>query len=536
MFLLLTSCCRHSEVPNPNPATLEGGVNEVQVTMWNPNNNQQVYSSQAININGDWSLNKKLKKNNLRSTVSIYYPSSLTRSNHYALLLHSYQKPVYYGYAENTFPKNIELKRVQGQLNLEIDLSDFPDESILEDISLAPLFGYGWINLVTGAFQPMEGQYSDQLVVRRIFDKSISSLKDNILMTSFYFIPAQKQSLTLTITINSREYIATIKPRRIIANGDYKYHIKLFYKNSPVVISDEEKKLGCRDNMNVSNEINHNYQYTSTDDYNKSISNCSGVVFSFWVDNLSDKIKELEYKMLILDDQNKVVSQSPIYGGVVINPYSYEGFGVPLYIDAPKAGYYTYQLLLREKGKDTFFEPAQRDDDTPTDKVISINHKEHLFCTRFQLDQNINTPSASIAKRKFNELYHATVTINNYSSEDKSLIVRLYHRRNPLEQHSNLDPSLVNIDSWEDIIAEQTTSIPGKSSRTLQIPYQFKIKRPLVNRFPAYVCATIQENNGIERPLQRDGNLLYKLTCKEANPNSRINALAVYNLSYVSVE
>lgn len=513
----------------------------ILLSIWGSSESDSLLITDVHKQNNGYVLQKSIKSPAIDTYVSAVYPNNLFRTKQYVLVSHSNQQEVYYyGGLMSAGNDNISLSlsRVQSQINFSIDLSSFPKSSILEEVSLSALYEYGWINLVDGSFATVEGSYEQQMPVSKTINQEIKSLVDSSgsFDVSFYTIPASEQELMLRVTIDGRTYISSVPSEKLSGGIDYKCSVNILNKYTPVVLEENEKKYG-RGDVLISQPSFPDFEYTVTSSYFKKLSNHQGAVFEFWLDSRVDQKRNLEYKLLIRDKNHKIVSESPTFGGLSVQPYHYEGFRLPIYIDVPEPGKYMYQLLLRNKGEQAFYEPAQRGDDLPRDKELDIHEQQNILTTSFQLGET-NKGSSSITPLKYDKKYNARITLSNYSSLNQDAVIRLYHRRNPLEDHSNLSEIIdeTPISSWQDKVGEMKVTVSGMTSKSFQIPFMITVSHPKVSRFPSYICATIEYNNGKELPLLIDGTLIYKYSYNQYNPNPYIDGAGVYNLAYIQVD
>lgn len=515
--------------------------NPLLVSMWGSEPKDSLLITRAERVGARYDILNSAKVPEGGAFVSVAYPSDLLRSGQYLLVSQSNQEPVYYygGKVGSDGKADVALRRLQSQFTFQFDLKSFPATAQLEKVQLYSLYEYGWINLQNGTFETVEGNYTHQVPVTFPVQKTMREVRDRdgVYRCSLLSIPAKEQELMLKVIIDGQSYVVTFAPENMVSGADYLCEVMVMNRYEPVTLSNSEKNKG-REEVTISQPAFPDFEYTLTSSYHKNLSNNHGAVFEFWVDSRVDQERELEYKLLIKDAFGNIVSQSPTYGGLTVKPYFYDGFQVPIYISVPRAGEYQYQILLRNKGNNEFYEPAQREDDLPQDKVLTIHDQQPVLATYFLLGGE-HKGFATISKVPLNTPSHVAISLSNYSSREQTLRIRLYHRRNPLEDHSNLGAVISEnpIASWSDLVGEGTVKVSPQASATASIPYEIKVSRPQVQRFPGYIAATIEYNNsGVELPLLKDGTLLYKYSHHLYNPNPIVNSSGVYNIAYIDVQ
>jgi len=510
------------------------------LAVWGSDPADSMLISTINQIDDKWKLAEdyQLKENGLLSIVSPLFP--LKRHKEALLVMEQDQIPIFYASEElsvPTEPLQLELKQVQATLSLRFDLSEFAPDDVINEVRIRTEHTYGWIHLNSGNFTTMEVPYDETVVYTKNFDDTIERLATNQVFTYEYLVlPQGKCQIYVWIKINGKDYVATLEAKELRSNHKYQYDIHLFNRYIPVNLTDEEVGRGFQDTNEVIEEcVFPDYEFTMTSEYLQEISNHHAALFSFWLDSRIDETKELEYKMVLRDQIGKIVARSPIYGGLKVKAYHYEGFSVPIYVGVENEGVYTYQLLLREKGKTNWYEPDQKSDDTLENKQIRI-YKEHpAFISAFRLDQGGRKSSmGEIATRKYDKKYTAHLTISNYVNCSIGATIKLYCRRDPRSEHGNI--MLDDETSWNDLIGTERVVLKGLSSNEAYIPYTISIRRPRVNRFAPYICATITyDDDPNEYPLMLDGDMIYRKASGAYNPNKWIASSYINNKAYIDV-
>ena len=96
---------------------------------------------------------------------------------------------------------------------------------------------------------------------------------------------------------------------------------------------------------------------------------------------------------------------------------------------------------------------------------------------------------------------------------------------------------LDEVSTWTDKIGEGEYVIPPLTSHQVAIPYKITVRRPNVDRYLPYICATITYHTpnggglevGKEYPLLQDGNLLYRKSYMLRSPSRFIGSSWINN-------
>lgn len=514
---------------------------ELLFTVWGETAADSLHITTAQQSNGGWAVKKpfEFKKN---SQVSALFPSHLQRHEEAILVMEREQSPVYFfskKLGESDSRKlDIDFRQVQSTVSMHFDVSQFSPNDRIDEVRVQSRYTYGWIHLNNGNFTRMDIPFDESTVYTHSVGKTIAEVSDQGKYTFDYLLlPQGETSMMVWIKINGRDYVTSLLMNEARSNHQYHFEISLLNRYSITPLTDEEKKRGQVDGNEVIEDIFFSdYEYTTTSEYLKSISNNHGVVFTYWLDSRIEEVPELEYKVLIRDEVGNVVARSPIYGGLKIQPYHYDGFSVPIYIDAPKEGKYTQQLLLRKKGDTQWYEPNQKGDDTPQDKEFEVHREQSVFASAFRLDKGGEKASvAGITQRKYNHPYTAQLTLNNYSSSPKTVKIRLYNRRAPKEMHSNI--TLSDESAWQDLVGHTSVVLSPLSSNEVLIDYQITVKHSSVDRFSPYICATITYPDQPEKeyPLLMDGSLIFRVASSVYHPAPIVTNSYVNNKAYISI-
>ncbi|WP_026215766.1 hypothetical protein [Porphyromonas levii] len=549
--LLMASCNQSIDQPSDPPILASKVVElrsgqlpqgaELLFTVWGETAADSLHITTAQQSNGGWAVKKpfEFKKN---SQVSALFPSHLQRHEEAILVMEREQSPVYFfskKLGESDSRKlDIDFRQVQSTVSMHFDVSQFSPNDRIDEVRVQSRYTYGWIHLNNGNFTRMDIPFDESTVYTHSVGKTIAEVSDQGKYTFDYLLlPQGETSMMVWIKINGRDYVTSLLMNEARSNHQYHFEISLLNRYSITPLTDEEKKRGQVDGNEVIEDIFFSdYEYTTTSEYLKSISNNHGVVFTYWLDSRIEEVPELEYKVLIRDEVGNVVARSPIYGGLKIQPYHYDGFSVPIYIDAPKEGKYTQQLLLRKKGDTQWYEPNQKGDDTPQDKEFEVHREQSVFASAFRLDKGGEKASvAGITQRKYNHPYTAQLTLNNYSSSPKTVKIRLYNRRAPKEMHSNI--TLSDESAWQDLVGHTSVVLSPLSSNEVLIDYQITVKHSSVDRFSPYICATITYPDQPEKeyPLLMDGSLIFRVASSVYHPAPIVTNSYVNNKAYISI-
>lgn len=509
------------------------------LSVWGEEPADSLLISSVEQIDEKWRIadDYQLKKKALLSIVS---PFPLKRHKEALLVMEQDQVPIYYASKELSVPSEplqLELKQVQATISLRFDLREFAPNDVINEVRIRTEHTYGWIQLNSGNFITMEVPYDETVVFTKSIEKPIQTLTSNQFYTYEHLVlPQGKCQIYVWIMINGKDYVATLKADELKSNYKYQYDIHLFNRYALSDLSEKEKSRGSQDtNENIETILFTDYEYTMTSEYINEVSNNHGALFSFWLDSRVDEAKELEYKLVLRDAAGEIVARSPIYGGLVIKPYHYDGLSVPIYINVDQKGVYTHQLLLREKGKSNWYEPDQKSDDTLENKQIRIWGEHSAFISAFRLDKGGRKNSiGEITAREYNKKYTAHLTISNYAKVSRGATIKLYSRRDPKSTHGNI--ILDDETTWNDLIGKKRVLLDGFSSNEVYIPYTITVRRPSVKRFAPYICATITYDDGSEEyPLLLDGDMIYKMTSRVYNPNQLISSSFINNKAYIDV-
>lgn len=509
------------------------------LSVWGEEPADSLFISSVEQIDEKWKIadDYQLKKKALLSIVS---PFPLKRHKEALLVMEQDQIPIYYASKELSVPSSplqLELKQVQATISLRFDLREFTPNDVINEVRIRTEHTYGWIHLNSGNFITMEVPYDETVVFTKPIEKPIQTLTSNQIYTYEHLVlPQGKCQIYVWIMINGKEYVATLKADELKSNYKYQYDIHLYNRYALSALTEEEKSRGSQDtNENIETILFTDYEYTMTSEYINEVSNNHAALFSFWLDSRVDEAKELEYKLVLRDVAGEIVARSPIYGGLVIKPYHYDGFSVPIYINVDQEGVYTHQLLLREKGKTNWYEPDQKSDDTVANKQIRIWREHSAFISAFRLDKGGRKNSiGEITAREYNKNYTAHLTISNYAKVPLGATIKLYSRRDPKSTHGNI--ILDDETTWNDLIGTKKVLLDAFSSNEVYIPYTITARRPSVKRFAPYVCATITyDDNSEEYPLLLDGDMIYKMASGVYNPNQLISSSFINNKAYIDV-
>lgn len=552
LSLFLFSCHSVDNIDQPTEVITPTSVTELRattlpinetliVTAWGATPADSTLITTVKQVEGKWQLSEPLKSTD-KLLVSVVSPSTLKRHKEALLVMERDQTPILYTARDvegvNNQALDIELKQVQATLSLNFNLSEFCSDDIINEIRVLTLHTYGWIHLNNGKFTTMQVPFEEATIYTYPVNKKVSELTNQSTYKYQYLIlPQTNSEVAVWIKINGNDYVAHLKADEYKSNHQYQYDIQLFNRYAINELTTEEKERGNKDqNEVIETPFFTDYEYTQTSEYLQSISNNSGVLFTFWVDSRIDEVQDLEYKLLIRDSNGNIVSRSPVYGGLKVKPYHYEGFAIPIYISVPNEGKYTYQLLLRKKGNTAWYEPDQKSDDSPENKNLTIHSTQPAFVSAFRLDKGGDKNSvAQITARKYDTKYTAQLTISNYSSSPISATIKLYNRRSPRTEHANIQLDVE--DSWNDLIGTQKVTLEPLSSNQVFIPYQITHRRPRVKRFAPYICGSITydyEPNK-EYPLLSDGTMLYRLASGSYLPSQIISNSYIINKTYIEV-
>ncbi|WP_244401575.1 fimbrillin family protein [Porphyromonas somerae] len=507
--------------------------------MWGEQPADSLLITTVEQIDEKWKIADDYQLKN-KALLSIVSPFPLKRHKEALLVMEQDQTPIYYASKELSVPSEplqLELKQVQATISLRFDLREFAPNDVINEVRIRTEHTYGWIHLNSGNFITMEVPYDETVVFTKSIEKPIQTLTSNQFYTYEHLVlPQGKCHIYVWIMINGKDYVATLKADELKSNYKYQYDIHLFNRYALSDLSEEEKNRGSQGtNENIENILFTDYEYTMTSEYINEVSNNHAALFSFWLDSRVDESKELEYKLVLRDATGEIVARSPIYGGLTIKPYHYDGFSVPIYINVDKVGVYTHQLLLREKGKTNWYEPDQKSDDTLENKQIRIWREHSAFISAFRLDKGGRKNSiGEITAREYNKNYTAHLTISNYAKATLGATIKLYSRRDPKSTHGNI--ILDDETTWNDLIGTKKVLLDAFSSNEVYIPYTITVRRPSVKRFAPYICATITyDDDSEEYPLLLDGDMIYKMTSGVYNPNQLISSSFINNKAYIDV-
>lgn len=548
LLLFLTGCS--NTISHDQPSITPTSVTELRaasainksplfLSVWGEEPADSLLISSVEQIDEKWKIADDYQLKN-KALLSIVSPFPLKRHKEALLVMEQDQTPIYYASKELSVPSEplqLELKQVQATISLRFDLREFAPNDVINEVRIRTEHTYGWIHLNSGNFITMEIPYDETVVFTKSIEKPIQTLTSNQIYTYEHLVlPQGKCQIYVWIMINGKDYVATLKADELKSNYKYQYDIHLFNRYALSDLSEEEKNQGSQDtNENIETILFTDYEYTMTSEYINEVSNNHAALFSFWLDSRVDEAKELEYKLLLRDATGEIVARSPIYGGLVIKPYHYDGFSVPIYINVDQKGVYTHQLLLREKGKTNWYEPNQKSDDSVENKQIRIWREHSAFISAFRLDKGGRKNSiGEITAREYNKNYTAHLTISNYAKVPLGATIKLYSRRDPKSTHGNI--ILDDETTWNDLIGTKRVLLDGFSSNEVYIPYAITVRRPSVKRFAPYICATITyDDDSDEYPLLLDGDMIYKMTSGVYNPNQLISSSFINNKAYIDV-
>lgn len=550
--LLLASCDRAinrelSEVVTPSKVAVLRAQElpaeaELLLTAWGTTPADSLLITTAKKANGAWVVDKQYELQS-QGLISALYPSNLTRHQESVLVMENIQTPILYYSVKadksSSRELTIDLQQVQVTISMHFDLSQFQPTDRVDEVRVQSRYAYGWIHLNSGDFTTIDIPFDESTIYTHTIGKSVGEVisADGKYTYDYLLLPQGETSMMVWLKINGKDYVASLLMKEALSNHQYHFDIALLNRYSPIPLTDEEKQRGQSDNNEVIEDIFFtDYEYTTTAEYLKNVSNNHGVIFTYWLDSRIEEVPELEYKVLIRDEAGNVVARSPIYGGLKIQPYHYDGFSVPIYIDAPKEGKYTQQLLLRKKGDTQWYEPNQKSDDTPQDKEFEVHREQSVFASAFRLDKGGEKASvAGIIQRKYNHPYTAQLTLNNYSSSPQTVKIRLYNRRAPKEMHSNI--TLSDESAWQDLVGHTSVVLSPLSSNEVLIDYQLTVKHSSVDRFSPYICATITypDQPKKEYPLLMDGSLIFRVASSVYHPAPIVTNSYVNNKAYISI-
>ncbi|MBR8712240.1 fimbrillin family protein [Porphyromonas levii] len=563
LLCLLASCQKEVDYPeglstqptqvNRTIASLRAssnvlGEDGIHFSIWDTESKDSLLITEASKKGDVWLLDEKFVVDR-PSYVSAVYPSSSLRVNEAVLITEQEQTPVYYSYVDlktsNSKSLTLNFKLVQAKINIHFDLSSFPSSSQVSSIRFVPRYSYGWLNLKEGVFNRMNTKEYESPSIERAINKTVKELVSSTKTFDFeyYMMPQEDTDLAVFLTIDGIEHYSSIKFKKVRSNTEYNVNVDMFNRKEIIFVPEEAKRKGMDLPIPQIEEIFFtDYEFTTTHEYLKNLSNNSGVVFQFWLDSRIDYEEELEYRLLIRDVDGKVVSQSPIYSGVSIKPFHYDGFMIPFYLSVPKPGKYQYQLLLKGR-KNVWYEPNQKYDDNVEDKFFEVHPRQDVFVSAFNITETSGkTHSVSVNSLKYNTEYKSAWILNNYSSTEQKVMIRVYNRRQPYETHSKI--KLDETSTWLDQVGEATITIPPMTAHRVEVPYTITKRHPRVNRFLPYICATITyhspNNHGLqlgkEYPLLADGDILYRRAYEAKNPSPFVGGSLVNNVGHIDVE
>lgn len=499
-------------------------------SVWSKSNGDSILLTSAPKVDGEWKLQQSCKITE-PVFVSAIYPNNLLRVEESLLLKESDQIPIYIACQDlNEHSKKdltLDFKLIQGKVFFHFDFSSFSTSSMVDEIRFMPRYSYGWINMQQGVFNRMNTKEYERITIPAPIGKTINELCNGgkIYTHDFLIMPQSQTEMSVWIKIDGVEHYFNVSFLEIKSNTEYNVNVDVFNRHEIVQLTPEEKEKGNSQPIPEIKDIWFtNYEFTSTHQYMQNICNNSGVVMHFWLDSRIDYSEKLDYRLLIRDVNDNVVCRSPIYSGLTIKPYHYDGFSVPFYLSVPSNGKYRYQLLL--KGKDgVWYEPEQKDDDQPKDKYFQVHDRQSIFSTALYLsDTSGKMHIGTIADLRYDQPYNSVWELNNYSTQTEEVTLKIYNRRQPFENHSRI--KLKDSNTWEDFLGEATFELPPLSPFKAVVPYTITKRHPDVDRYLPYICATITYHNpsngleaGKEYPLLSDGDLLYHKTNSMRNPN-----------------
>lgn len=546
MFSLLLSCSRDIDVPEhdrpsqttSSPMVISSlrasstvlGDSDLFFSVWDISNGDSILLTSAPKIGDEWVLEKSCKVTK-PVFVSAVYPNTLLRVEENLLLTEREQIPVYFACQDLTEQSNkaltLDFKLVQGRIFFFFDFSSFSSSSKVDEIRFVPRYSYGWLNAQKGEFNRMNTQDYERITIRTPIGKTINDLcaGGKVYKHEFLMMPQSQTEMSVWVTIDGVEHYFNVSFDKIDSNTEYTVNVDVFNRHEIVQLTPEEKEKGNSQPIpDIKKMFFTPYAYTTTHQYMQNLCNNSGVVMHFWLDSRTSTSEELDYRLLIRDSNDNVVCRSPIYSGLTIKPYHYDGFAIPFYLSVPSVGDYRYQLLL--KGSDgVWYEPAQKYDDLPKDKFFHVHERQNVFSTALYLsDTSGKMHIGTIATLNYDTPYKSVWELNNYSTQTEKVTIKIYNRRQPYENHSRIN--LNDTSTWEDFLGEATFELPPLSPFKAVIPYTIIKRHPDVDRYLPYICATITYHNpsnglkaGKEYPLLSDGDLLYHKTCNMRNPN-----------------
>lgn len=510
-------------------------------SVWNKITEKETLFTTAPKVGDEWKLKESCEIKE-PSFVSAVYPSTLKSVDQSILIKETDQKPVYFACLDldrsSKKVLNLDFKQVQGTITYLFDFSSFPSTSTLDEIRFSPRYSYGWLDLHKGVFNRMNVPEYERITISRPINRQIKELSPDgkPYKYTYLMMPQSDTDITTSVVIDGVAHYFSMSLKEVKSNQEYVVVVDVFNSKEVVPLTPEEKKKGTEQGSPEIENIDFtDYEYTATHQYMQDISNNSGVVMNFWVDNRTDKKEDLEYRLLIRDEQGNVVCQSPIYGGLSVKPFHYDGFAVPFYLSVPKVGRYRHQLLLRTNGG-KWYEPDQKYDDLPQDKYFHVHPQQYIFSSTIYLTATSGKiHSGMISSPKYNVPETSYWWLNNYSDKEQKVTIRLYNRRQPFENHSRME--LDEMSTWTDKIGEGEYVIPPLTSHRVAIPYNITVRRPHVNRYLSYICATITYHTrndgglevGKEYPLLQDNNLLYRKSYMLHNPSPFVGSSWINN-------
>lgn len=517
------------------------GEEGLYFSVWDKNLDKEKLFTTAKKNGPLWQLKESCVITEPSLVVSVY-PDILKNVDGSVLVQEADQKPVYYARLDldqsSDRTLNLEFKQLQATLTFLFDFSSFPSSSRVDEIRFSPRYSYGWLDLHRGVFNRMNIPENERITIYRPINSSIQELTQNekLYKQTILMMPQNNTEITVFVVIDGVEHYFSMKLEKVESNKEYVAVVDVFNSKEVVPLTPKEKNKGIDLPVPEIDDIFFtDYEYTATHQYMQDLSNNSGVVMNFWLDNRTDREENIEYRVLIRDEQENVVCQSPIYSGLSVKPYHYDGFSVPFFLSVPKVGRYRYQLLLRTNGG-KWYEPDQKDDDIPENKYFNVHPEQCVFSSIIYLSANSGKiHSSTITTPRYNVPEISYWWLNNYSDKEQKVTIRLYNRRKPFENHSRL--ALDEMTTWEDKIGEGEYIIPPLTSHQVAIPYNITVRRPHVNRYLSYICATITYHTpndkglivGKEYPLLQDGNLLYRKSYMLRNPSPFVGSSWVNN-------
>lgn len=555
---LLTACERELLTPEPTPTptptepvtltTLRAsggqtlGTAGLYLSVWGKEQQEEILLTKVPKVGDGWKLQEPCVVRQ-PAFITATYPDTLLRHKESLLIDDRDQTPVYFASQElgNEDSRSLTLnfKLVQAKINLHFDLSAFPSSSRVEELQVAPRYAYGWLNMKEGVFLRFNSPEYDRGFMKFPIGKTISELcpDGNPYRFQYLMIPQGECDLAVIIKIAGEEHYFNVRLEEVKSNTEYNVTTSLFNRKEIIPVSEADQRKGMDIPIPpIENIFFTDYEYTCTHQYMQDLSNNSGTYFRLWVDNRTDRQEQLDYRLLIRDESGQLVSASPIYSGLSVRPYHYDGFVIPFYLSVPRPGRYQHQLLLRgENG--VWYEPNQKDDDTPEDKYFNVHPQQPLFVASVALDDPAgHTHMATIQSPKYNTPGTTYWRLNNYSDKEQHVTIKLYNRREPFENHHQM--ILDDTTTWCDPIGAGDYTIPPHTSHLIAIPYNLSKRRPEVNRYLSYICASVTYHtpnpNGLEQgkeyPLLQDGNIIYRKAHTEKNPFPFVGSSLVHNL------